>query len=351
MSTDVYEKLARALDLLPGGFPPTKSRVELQMLKKIFSDEEALVAINLTGTSEPVDVIAGRANLPAKETEERLKAMRGRGMIWGSQREGSWKFRLAPYIVGIFESQLEVMDHELVHLFEQYWNEGGGEGIMSYEPALHRVIPAQRALKNEVILPYDDVKQLMLQAKSFELRECICRKQQEMLGNRKCDFALRVCLNFYAKERPRLPNSITQEEAIKCLDQAEETGLVHTVSNIATGVYYVCNCCGCCCAILKGITQFGIEHSVARANYYAVVELDQCNSCGICEDRCQVGACTVENDGAVIDLTKCLGCGLCVTGCPDEAVKLKLKPDAEIITPPENYRAWEQARLRHRGLL
>jgi ferredoxin len=59
----------------------------------------------------------------------------------------------------------------------------------------------------------------------------------------------------------------------------------------------------------------------------------------------------VEDDVSVIDLTKCIGCGLCVTGCTNEAVKLNLRPDAEIITPPENYKVWEQERLRNRGLL
>ena len=40
MNTDAYESLAKALDRLPGGFPPTKSRVKLQILRKIFSSEE-----------------------------------------------------------------------------------------------------------------------------------------------------------------------------------------------------------------------------------------------------------------------------------------------------------------------
>ncbi|MBA7643788.1 hypothetical protein ES703_51521 [subsurface metagenome] len=147
MNADVYAQLARALDRLPGGFPQTESRVELQILRKIFSPKEALVASNMTGTSEAVDVIAERASLPIEEIEERLKGILGRGIIWGSEREGIRKFRLAPFIVGIYESQWDVMDHELFHLFERYWNEGGAVGIMRYEPALHRVVPAQRALR------------------------------------------------------------------------------------------------------------------------------------------------------------------------------------------------------------
>ena len=44
-------------------------------------------------------------------------------------------------------------------------------------------------------------------------------------------------------------------------------------------------------------------------------------------------------------------CGICVTGCPNEAVKLNLRADAEITPPPSNYKAWEQERLRNRDLL
>ncbi|MFC2003088.1 ATP-binding protein [Chloroflexota bacterium] len=350
MSTKVYEQLARILDLLPEGFPRTKSGVELQILKKLFPPEEALIATNMTGAKETADVIAGRANLPPREIEERLKAMLGRGTILGSKKDGIWKFRLAPFIVGFYEEQWDVMDHELAHLCEQYLSDGGLEGIMRPQPSFSRVLPAQQALKTEFILPYDDVKALMLQARQFGLRDCICRKQHDLLGNRKCDFPLNVCLNFSIVERPVGPHDITQEEALKVLDQAEEIGLVHTINNISKGCYYVCHCCGCCCVTLRGITQLGIKHSVAKANYYAVVDPEQCSGCGICEDRCQVKACSVA-DVAIIDLTKCIGCGLCITGCPTEAVRLNLRPDAEIIHPPEDYREWGQQRLRNRGLL
>ena len=40
MSETAYEHLARALDMLPNGFPRTESGVEIQILKKILSPEE-----------------------------------------------------------------------------------------------------------------------------------------------------------------------------------------------------------------------------------------------------------------------------------------------------------------------
>ena len=39
--TDVYEKLAKHLDNLPAGYPSTESGVEMRILKRLFSPEEA----------------------------------------------------------------------------------------------------------------------------------------------------------------------------------------------------------------------------------------------------------------------------------------------------------------------
>ncbi|MCX8125646.1 MAG: 4Fe-4S binding protein [Dehalococcoidia bacterium] len=350
MAQDYYEKLREALDRLPGGFPSVPSRVELQILKRIFSPEEARIAAFMTGTRETATAIAARAGIPEAETERILRNMAKRTIIWGSPRDGVWQYRLAPYVVGFYEEQWANMDHELAHLCEEYWLEGGLAGIMRHSPPLNRVVPASRAVKRELILPYDDVKAILMEGKSFEVRDCICRIQQDLVGKRKCRSPLRICLNFSPNERPKGPNNITKDEALGLLDEAEEIGLVHTVANIAKGISFVCNCCGCCCAVLRGITQLGIENSVAKANYYAVVDPDACTACGICEERCQVGACKVD-DIARIDLKKCIGCGLCATGCVSQAVSLRRRPENETVQPPETYKVWEQERLKSRGLL
>ena len=350
MTDQLYERLVDALDSLPNGFPRTPSRVELRLLAKIFSPEEASLASRLNGQFEPVEVIATRAELPERETQTRLKEMVRRGLVWFDRRDRQMLFRLAPFVVGLYEAQLETMDHELAHLVEDYFNDGGTAGIMGPEPALHRVIPAQAAVKSEWVLPYDDVRSILLTAKSFHLRDCICREQQEYIG-RKCDFPLDTCLSFSALEGHSGPGAISREEALAVLDRAEEVGLVHTVSNVMAGVGYVCNCCGCCCGILRGITDQGIETSVAHANYFAVIDPDTCLGCGTCITRCQVAAITEENGVSIVNQPRCIGCGLCVTGCPNGAAQLLRKPDAEIIHPPADFATWEHERLLHRGLV
>jgi ferredoxin len=158
------------------------------------------------------------------------------------------------------------------------------------------------------------------------------------------------CLSFSSVTRKPVPGDVTREEALALLDEAERQGLVHTVSNFKSGMFYVCNCCGCCCSILRGITEYGLEHSVAAASYRAVVDADACTGCGICVERCQVKAIEMCDGVAVVDRSRCIGCGLCVTGCAPETVRLERLPDAQVLEPPEDFAAWEAARLANRGL-
>ena len=347
---DIYEQLANTLDKLPNGFPRTPSNVEVQLLKKIFSPEEASLGSRLSGDMEPFDIIAERAGLPAEEVKDKLLRMAERGMVWVDKHSEKERFRLAPFVVGIYEAQLKSMDYEFAHLFEEYMANGGAAGIMRPQPALHRVVPAQNAVRVEWILPYDDVRKILLASKTFRVRDCICRVQQDYIG-RRCTFPVKVCLSFSSAELPSSQNDVSQKEALALLDQVEEIGLVHTVSNITKGIGYICNCCGCCCGILRGITEWGIKNSVAYANYYAVIDPDECLGCGTCVERCQVHAISELDGVAVVDQEQCIGCGLCVTGCPNKAANLQKKPKNEIVDPPSDFAAWEHERLLNRGLV
>lgn len=349
MSKNAYERLAVALDTLPNGFAATPARTELKLLEWIFSPDEAYIASHLTGKLESADVIARRVGLEADTLNSKLIKLVERRFVWKDTKGDKHRYRLAPFVVGIYEAQMDEMDHEFAHLFEKYMADGGAAGIMKYEPAIHRVIPAHKAVKSEWILPYDDVKAILMKANSFRLNDCICRVEQEYIG-RRCDFPIRSCLTFSSKERPANESDITKPEALAFLDHVEEIGLVHTVSNTIQGIGYVCDCCGCCCAVLRGITDWGIANSVAHANYYSSIDPDKCTECGTCIERCQVNAISEANGIAIVDPKRCIGCGLCVTRCPSEAAELTRKQESEIVHPPIDYATWEKERTRNRGL-
>jgi Pyruvate/2-oxoacid:ferredoxin oxidoreductase delta subunit len=349
MSRTSHKALAEALDSLPNGYPPTESGVEVRLLERIFSDEEAALGRQLTGAFESVDIIAERAGLEVKPARKLLMGMTRRGLVWLGKEEGKAGFRLAPFVVGIYEAQVDTIDRELSELFEQYMANGGANGILEHGPALHRVVPAERAVQPEWVLPYDDVRAILQEAETFQVNDCICRKERAQTGH-ECDFPVENCLSFSKVKRAPRKGDISKEEALELLDDAAAIGLVHTVSNNQE-VGYVCNCCGCCCAILRGINEWGIQNSVANANYIAVMDHAKCEDCERCELRCPVDAIMKANSGRTIDLERCIGCGVCVTGCNKGAIRLERKRAEEIVEPPADFSTWERQRLSSRGMI
>ena len=73
-------------------------------------------------------MIAERFGLTVREAMSGLINMARRGLVWYEKKSGKRRFRLAPFVVGIYEAQLENLDHELAHLVEHYMAEGGPPG-------------------------------------------------------------------------------------------------------------------------------------------------------------------------------------------------------------------------------
>ena len=69
---DVYEKLATHLDALPAGFARTCSGVEMRILRRLFTPQEAELALHLTMIPEEARVIARRAGITVAEAAEQL---------------------------------------------------------------------------------------------------------------------------------------------------------------------------------------------------------------------------------------------------------------------------------------
>ena len=348
-----YRRLAQALDDLPHGFPPTDIGIELEILKILFTPEEARLAQGLSDQWETAEDIARRLGLPSRRVAAVLRLMGRKELVQGRTSGEVRQYRLNQFIVGSWETTMFRLKgeeaHRLAHLTEEYVMATGGlVGIMRPDPAIHRVIPAQSGVKTEWILPYDDVKAVLMEAESFFLRDCVCRKAQDLLGKRQCSFTRRACLSFSPFPRPPGQDSISRDEALAFIDEAEREGLVHTVSNVATGINAVCNCCGCCCGILRGIVEFGVNRSVAHANYVVVLDESSCSACGLCRERCHVGAIELTEGEVHIDRVRCIGCGLCASSCPSQALEMQLKPPDEILHPPGDLASWERLRRANR---
>lgn len=353
-SENIYRKLAERLDTIPNGFPATESGVELRLLAKIFTPEEATLASVMRLSYEPAADIAARAGVDPNTSRRTLKGMVRKGQILFNRGQGQLTFGLMPFIFGIIEFQFPRMDAELAALFEQYWQESQGGSILGDIPAIHRVIPVEEAIPfNLEIFPYERATEMLEGAKSWGVRECMCRTQRRLVGE-GCDHPLEDCLAFApvegAFDNIQDMRAITQEEALHILHEAGEAGLVHSTGNYRDGNFYVCNCCTCCCGILRGVAEFGIPTAIAHSDFRAVVDADLCIGCVDCVERCQFGALSLPDDVAEVDYIRCVGCGVCSTVCPVDALHLERRPEGETPPPPDDNDEWLIQRAQERGI-
>jgi len=354
MTEDIYRKLARRLDAIPNGFPSTESGVELRLLAKIFTPEEATLASVMRLTREPAADIAARAGVDPDEAYRTLKGMARKRLIRFKKDKGQLTFGLMPFVVGLYEEQLPRMDQELAALFEQYLQETLGGSIVRDEPAVHRVIPVGEAIPVELeVFPYERATELLENAKSWGVRDCVCRVQQRLIG-KGCDRPVENCLVFApvegAFDHSEVDRAITKEEALRILRETEEAGLVHTTGNYRDGHYYICNCCTCCCGILRSVAEFGVPLTTVRSDFHSVVDAELCIGCGDCLERCQFEALSVPDDVCVVDYDRCVGCGLCATVCPTGAMHLERRPEGEVPPPPADIKEWMVQRAQQRGI-
>ena len=351
---DPYEKLAKVLDTIPNGYPAVEDGSHLRVLEWIFTPEEAEFTSQLKLTGETVDELSERFNRPKDELEELLERMHSKGQIntWYSKSAGAKKYGLLPFAVGIYEEQLGRMDKEFAQRFEDYFKQGFGK-ITHTEPSIFKVIPVNQSLDTELeIHSYEKAENLLESSQSWGVRDCICKEQQELLGD-PCSYPKTVCIVFAqntenAFAESDLTKAITKEEALKLLKDSEEAGLVHCSSNVMKGHNYICNCCTCCCGVLRGIHEYDNPRDLIKTDFLIQVDADLCTGCGTCVDRCQLGALSVPEDTSVVDEKRCIGCGVCAMVCPEGALELIRKESEKPL--PENTLDWMTQRAISRDV-
>lgn len=352
MIPDPHRRLAERLDALPNGFPPTSSGIELRLLAKLFSPEEAELASRLRSTLETADKIAERTGDDPERLRKLLKKMARRGLIAAGKSAGGIGFKLMPFVVGIYEMQGETIDAELAQLFEEYFAQGF-RNVLKIEPSVHRVIPVNESIRAGIELhPYESAAQIVENAQAWGVIDCICRKQKALIGE-PCSHPLDVCMMLSsvpgAYDNSTYVRALTKAEALGTLRRAADAGLVHSVSNNQKDVWYICNCCTCSCGVLRGVAELGFYNAVARSAYVNQVREEACILCGACVDRCQFGALMLQ-ERIILDTARCAGCGVCVIACPEGALHLIPRETADVPDIPETEQMWMRARAEARKI-
>ena len=335
MAKDIYAKLAHHLDNLPGGFPSTESGVELRILRRLFTPEEAKLAVHLTLIPEESRVIARRSKLSPEEAAGQLEEMAKKGLIFRIERKGGATLYMASqYVIGIWEYHVNDLDKDLIRDMNEYIPTLLNLDTWKKAPQL-RTVPISRSLNiDREIMTYENAEELVRSQKKFVVAPCICRREAAISGH-SCGKPEEVCLvfgmaaDYYQKNGTG--RAIDEQEALEILKKADEAGLVLQPSN-AKKIVNIC----CCCQILKNIKRHPKPASLVSTPFIVSVNPETCKGCGICVERCQMEALRLEDEKVACNLDRCIGCGLCVSTCPTGSLTLARKPEQDQPEVPKN---------------
>jgi Na+-translocating ferredoxin:NAD+ oxidoreductase subunit B len=356
LSNDIYRKLARVLDTLPQGFPATESGVEMKLLKKVFTPEEADLFCDLKMNPETAEQIAERTGRPLDSFSETLNSMGMRGLSEMEPTEDGVLFGINQWLWIHDEQVLFQQDEEFAALSDSYLPIFMKQ-LMENNPSFHRTIPVQTQIADSrETMSFNSLSKLLEGNQSFAAHDCVCRKEKRMIGQ-GCDFPAGGCLSISSEPGAfdDIPgfDVISKEQAHESLRKFEEDGLVHQVSNTIGDQWYICNCCGCCCQFLAHVNRANMADNwvLVNSNYYAEIDTDACTACGVCKDeRCQVNAISEGEEAYLVAKRKCIGCGLCAGTCPTDAIRMVMKKQEELVPPLKSEAEWMEARGRARGV-
>ncbi len=368
MAARPLDRLRRHLDSQPIGFPAAPGGVHRRILARLFTDEEALIALFLDWEARRAEDVLERARegleSPGRtfSAQERawlsaqdlgslrgiLSAMAAKGAILHRRAGDTWE--LLPWIIGMFEFQVPRLDRSLYRDTVEYLKHGYGIEFVASGAPQTRVIPVGKAVKapGSRVLPPAELDSLLQEAEGrIALVPCVCRTGADLEG-RPCAWTDRrevcIALRDYADMAAGQGwgRRISLDEARDIAARNLEEGLVIEASN-EQKPQFICACCPDCCGPLRMAKATRRAAVVIAASATLRVDEGSCVACGLCVGRCPLGALSLRSRGGrrilLVDGAMCLACGACVRACPRGALSL----EARAASTPEDSEALKKA--------
>jgi len=194
-----------------------------------------------------------------------------------------------------------------------------------------RVVPLNRNIP--VITnfsPTEEILEIIKRSNITGISYCYCRMIQRAFNEPNCDHPLNTCIHVsFGQSLYEIPHKsenlkkVDKKEIIKLLEECDERGLVHQLIYFPNPDFYyvICNCCPCCCVVLKKFLKSGSPQMI-KSNFISETNLSVCNGCGNCVNWCYFGARQIYDGKLEIKAQLCFGCGVCISKCPENAIKL-----------------------------
>ncbi len=195
MSVEVYTRLREFLDSMPGCFPATESGVEMKILKKLFTPEQAEITMKLTPMPEPLSEIAPRLGMSESEASEKLEELAKEGSIMRVRTGEQALYFAISFVVGIYEFHLNTIDRELSEYMKEYfpymakaWESVGTKQL--------RVVPIEASLHDEKkVGNYAQIRELIKDKELIAVSPCICTKEKGHMDE-PCSRPEERCIQF-----------------------------------------------------------------------------------------------------------------------------------------------------------
>jgi len=347
---DLYEDLVRFYEFQLGRMPERtdfKRALETSFTKK---DLRTFFLLPFFGSiaEGKLEKKAAKAGIPIEELHETLGRLVPQGVIDSYVKKSVRVYERA-MVIGLLECQARVKEDTPLRAVcakvMDAFIEGRTEAIPTKTP-YYRVLPVQATLTGESetgevavnavvpdpreVLPIDVVSEMIKKEPLIAVAECYCRATKQIIGE-GCEHALETCFYFNELAQIKLGTGLARkvdyEEAMRILRNCEEDGLVHNVSNCEGQIQTLCNCCTCCCGVMKAVLR-GETYAESPSRYQSALIEERCTLCGACVDDCPVGAISMTDEKLELDHGKCIGCGHCVSTCPEQALHLILRKKA-----------------------
>ncbi|MCK5514709.1 MAG: 4Fe-4S binding protein [Deltaproteobacteria bacterium] len=342
-----YKSLYKRMDQLVNG--PFDSEEFYQILKTLFTDEEALLCSALPILPSPIEKISKIWETSEEEAESILNTLVSKGLIYEDDYNGSVLYSLAIPVFGFFEFSLMrtdgMFDHDLLsNLYTKYINDDdnfvkkyfGGKTIISRAYVQEETLPEDMTSE---ILSYEKSSHIIDAADMISVGICFCRHKMEHMGQ-ACDKPQDVCLSFGNIAKSLVEKGIAREiskpEAHDILKQCVDNGLAQIGDNIKNKPAVICNCCGCCCDLLLSYKKTGMSTIISPSNYIAEIDDSVCTNCGVCIEKCPADAISLIGEKTVVDKNWCLGCGVCSNFCKTKACKMKAREE-KVFVPEDTF--------------
>jgi len=349
----ICRDLQEFLDKLPGGFPSTESGSDINLLKYLFTPEEASVAVHLSMDPGPANVIHDRINtsgisMSLDELQEILDNMLRKGTLMPRYEVYTETHYCCTDTTsgGMITLQVDRLTDEFLEKFGKYSaDKAGGDTATPKDHSPLRTVPVEQSLSVPERFPissHDDIREIVKNLPGpFAVANCICRQMTRIHGGKCAVTDLEESCVIISPDHARhyvdmgIGRFITREEVSDILNKAQDDGLILQPEN-SQRPEAVCCCCGDCCVFLTRYKKLPRPADMYLSNFYAEVDPELCAGCGLCVERCQMEARVLLDSVSSVDLDRCIGCGNCVVLCPSGANRMRKKEEETVPVRDKN---------------